>query len=84
MQTNDVQIFEGDSVAFLISVYRNSGFQPDRALALSSFDSCVSPVQITWSGDVILDFTDRSLEIGSCLIISDLDDQLEVLGGTRR
>jgi hypothetical protein len=27
MQTNDMQIFEGDSVAFLISVYRNSGFQ---------------------------------------------------------
>ena len=29
----------------------------------------LSPV----NGDVILDFTDRSLEIGSCLIISDLD-----------
>jgi len=40
----DMQIFEGDSVAFLIGVYRNSGSQPDLALALSSFDSCVSPV----------------------------------------
>ena len=36
MQTNAIQIFEGDSVAFLIGVYRNSGSQPDLALALSS------------------------------------------------
>jgi len=43
---------------------------------LSSFDSCVCPGTFTRSGDLLLDFTDRSLEIGSCLIISDLDDQI--------
>ena len=40
--------------------------------------------KFTRSGDLLLDFTDRSLEIGSCLIISDLDDQIGISGGTRR
>jgi hypothetical protein len=54
------------------------GWHTTSATVSAGFDSCVCPGTFTRSGDLLLDFTDRSLEIGSCLIISDLDDQVGV------
>ena len=47
MQTNDMQIFEGDSVAFLISVYRNERLPLRERMAAAMAVSPYERVRLT-------------------------------------